>query len=72
MGFVYIMASKPYGTLYVGVTSDLIRRVSEHREGLSPGFTRRYGVKTLVWHEQLGTIEAAIQRETSIKRWPRQ
>lgn len=72
MGFVYIMASKLYGTLYVGVTSDLIRRISEHREGLIPGFTKRYGIKTLVWYEQRETIEAAIQRETSIKRWPRQ
>ena len=72
MGFVYIMANKPYGTLYTGVTSDLIKRISEHREGLIPGFTTRYGVKTLVWSEQHETIEAAIQRETSIKRWPRQ
>jgi putative endonuclease len=72
MGFVYIVASKPYGTLYTGVTSELIQRVSQHKEGLIPGFTKRYNIKMLVWYEQHGTIDAAIQRETSIKRWPRQ
>jgi len=69
---VYMMASKPYGTLYTGFTSELVLRVSQHKEGLIPGFTRRYGVKTLVWYEEHGTIASAIQRETSIKRWPRQ
>jgi putative endonuclease len=72
MGYVYMMANKPYGTLHTGVTSDLIHRVSEHREGVIEGFTKRYGIKMLVWYEQHGTIEGAIQRETSIKRWPRQ
>jgi putative endonuclease len=72
MGYVYMMANKLYGTLYPGVTSDLIHRVSEHREGVIEGFTKRYGIKMLVWYEQHGTIEGAIQRETSIKRCPRQ
>jgi putative endonuclease len=72
MGYVYIMASKPYGTIYIGVTNDLLRRASEHREGLIPGFTKRYGVKTLVWYEAHDGMASAIQRETSMKRWPRQ
>ncbi|MFN3170970.1 MAG: GIY-YIG nuclease family protein [Hyphomicrobiales bacterium] len=71
-GYVYIMASKPYGTLYTGVTSDLARRVFEHKEGLADGFTKRYACKTLVWFEHHEAIDAAIQRETSIKRYPRQ
>lgn len=70
--FVYILASKPYGTLYVGVTNDLLRRVHEHREGLVEGFTKRYGVKTLVYFEEFGMITDAIHREKRIKKWPRQ
>jgi putative endonuclease len=70
--WVYILASKPGGTLYVGVTNDLIRRVYEHREGLAEGFTKRYGVKTLVYFEALETIEAALQREKNIKHWSRE
>jgi putative endonuclease len=50
--FVYMLAGGHYGTLYIGVTNDLIRRVAEHRDGLVPGFTRQYGVKRLVWYEQ--------------------
>ena len=69
--FVYILASQRNGTLYTGVTSDLVRRVSEHREGLIPGFTRDYGVKTLVWHEAHEDITQAILREKRIKRWRR-
>lgn len=69
--WVYIMASRPYETLYVGVTSDLPRRVYEHREGLVPGFTDRYGVKTLVYVEQHATMPDAIAREKLIKRWKR-
>ena len=68
---VYIMASRMHGTLYIGVTSDLARRVYEHREGLSPGFTKRYGCKRLVWYEPHERMDAAIQRETSLKRWSR-
>ena len=63
-GFVYILASRRNGTLYVGVTSDLSRRVFEHREGLIAGFTKTYGVKTLVWYERHDDIENAIVRET--------
>jgi putative endonuclease len=70
--WVYILASKPGGTLYVGVTNDLIRRTFEHREGLAPGFTKKYGVKSLVFYEQHDTAIAAIQREKNIKHWPRE
>jgi len=69
--FVYIMASARNGTLYVGVTSDLLRRAHEHREGLIPGFTKRYGLKTLVWYELFGTAHEAITNEKRIKRWRR-
>jgi len=70
--WVYILASRPGGTLYVGVTNDLIRRIFEHREGLAPGFTKRYGVKMLVYYEQHATAEATIQREKNIKHWSRE
>jgi len=69
--FVYILASRHNGTLYVGVTSDVVRRVAEHREGATPGFTERYGVKRLVWYEAHDSIEAAIRREKRLKKWPR-
>ena len=69
--WVYILSSKPHGTLYVGMTNDLVRRVFEHREGLVEGFTKRYGVKRLVWFEQHESALAAIAREKSIKRWAR-
>ena len=65
--WVYILASRPGGTLYVGVTNDLIRRIFEHREGLVPGFTKRYGAKMLVYFERHDTATAAIQREKNIK-----
>jgi putative endonuclease len=68
---VYIMASKRNGTLYVGVTSDLPRRDWEHREGAVDGFTKRYGVKMLVWYELHATMEEAIVREKQIKEWKR-
>ena len=70
--WVYILASRPGGTLYIGVTNDLVRRIFEHREGLAPGFTKRYGVKMLVYYEQHATAEAAIQREKNIKHWSRE
>jgi len=70
-GWVYIMTNRLDGTLYIGVTSDLARRVWEHREGLVDGFTKRYGLKRLVYVECHDVIEDAIQRETSIKRWSR-
>jgi putative endonuclease len=73
MGFwVYILASRRGGTLYIGVTNDLIRRTFEHREGLVPGFTKRYGIKTLVYYERHDTAAAAIQREKNMKHWPRE
>jgi len=68
---VYIMASRPQGSLYIGVTSELIKRVWEHRTGKVPGFTRRYGVKCLVWFEQHDAMETAIYREKRLKRWRR-
>ena len=70
-GFVYIMTNRRDGTLYVGVTSDLIRRAFEHREGSVKGFTKQYGLKTLVFYEQHDDIRNAIQREKTIKHWPR-
>jgi len=70
-GWVYIMASRPFGTLYAGVTNDLPRRAWEHRTGACPGFTKRYGVWMLVYAEWHDDIRTAIQRETSMKRWPR-
>ena len=67
----YILASGPGGTLYVGVTNDLVRRVYEHRNGLVPGFTKRYAVKRLVYFEEHATAPLALQREKNIKHWPR-
>ncbi|WP_374572676.1 GIY-YIG nuclease family protein [Phenylobacterium sp.] len=68
---VYIMTNRPYGTLYVGVTGRLAHRIWEHREGVYPGFTRRHGLKRLVWYEPHDDMTVALQREKSIKRWPR-
>ena len=70
--WLYILASKPGGTLYVGVTNDLIRRVFEHREGSVAGFTKRYDVKSLVYYEQYDSVPVAIQREKNIKHWSRE
>jgi putative endonuclease len=70
-GYVYIMASKPNGTLYIGVTSDLLKRAWEHREGVAEGFTKRYGCKLLVWFEVHDRIEMAIQHEKQMKEWRR-
>ena len=67
----YILASDRNGTLYVGVTSDLIGRIWQHREHLVEGFTSRYEVKKLVWYEMHGTMEEAILREKRIKKWNR-
>jgi putative endonuclease len=69
--FVYILCSKRNGTLYTGVTSDLIKRVYEHKNDLAAGFTKRYGVHSLVWYEEHDTAETAIEREKKIKRWER-
>ena len=65
-GWVYIMTNRPNGTLYVGVTSDLARRAWEHREGVADGFTKRYGLKQLVYAERYEDIRTAIQREKNL------
>jgi putative endonuclease len=69
---VYILASDKNGTLYLGVTSDLIKRVWEHKNDVVPGFTNRYGVHELVWYELHDSMESAISREKAIKEWKRQ
>ena len=69
--FVYILASRPRGTLYIGVTNDLHQRVQQHRDGLGGSFTKRYRVHNLMWFEEFSDIEIAIQREKSLKRWSR-
>ena len=69
--YVYILASKPQGTLYVGVTSDLPRRISQHRDEMVDGFTRRYHVHRLVWYEPHASAESAIGREKRLKRYKR-
>lgn len=68
---VYILASRRHGTLYTGVTSNLPVRIEQHREGLIPGFSKRYGVDRLVWYEAHETMESAILREKRIKEWRR-
>jgi putative endonuclease len=70
-GWVYILTNRPNGTLYLGVTSDLARRIWEHREGLADGFTKRYGLKRLVYAERHEDIGRALQREKNLKHWPR-
>jgi putative endonuclease len=69
--YVYLLASGKNGTLYVGVTSDLKRRVYEHKEGLAESFTRKHNVKTLVWYEHTNDVSAAITREKQLKGWKR-
>ena len=69
--YVYILASRRNGTLYVGVTNDLLRRSFEHKDKLVPGFTKRHGVNILVWYEIHGDINTAIEREKQIKGWNR-
>jgi putative endonuclease len=68
---VYMLASQRNGTLYIGVTSDLIRRVYQHRMNMVDGFTKRYGVHELVWYEIHEIMESAIQREKQLKKWSR-
>ena len=68
---VYIVASGRNGTLYIGVTSDLVARIWQHREHLVDGFTKRYGVTMLVWYELHETMEGAILREKQLKKWNR-
>ena len=69
--WVYILASKKYGTLYIGVTSNLIQRVWQHREKFIEGFTKTYDVDCLVYFEQTENVESAILREKQLKRWKR-
>lgn len=71
MGYVYIMASGRNGTLYIGVTSDLIKRAWEHRNGLVPGFTKKYGCKLLVWYAGCDDLQGARLRELQMKKWKR-
>ena len=68
---VYLLASQRNGTLYIGVTSDLIDRVYQHRNELAEGFTKRYKIHDLVWYEPHQTMESAIQREKQLKKWDR-
>ena len=68
---VYLLASKRNGTLYVGVTSNLVKRIWEHKNDQVEGFTQKHGVHTLVWYEMHETMESAIQREKNIKDWKR-
>ena len=70
-GWVYIMASRPYGMLYIGVTADLAARVERHRRDAGSAFCRRYGIRTLVYAETHGRIEEAIAREKTLKAWKR-
>jgi putative endonuclease len=69
--WVYIVTNRPNGTLYTGVTSNLARRIWEHREGVADGFTKQYGLKRLVYAEPYADIHTAIQRERNMKHWPR-
>ena len=71
-GYVYIVTNHKHGTLYIGVTSDLERRIHEHRESATKGFSTTYGCTRLVWYEEHDSIGTAIQREKSLKRWYRQ
>ncbi len=69
--YIYIMSNKKNGTIYVGVTNDLVRRVSEHKNGLVEGFTKKHALKNLVYFEPFDSIEGAIVREKQLKKWNR-
>jgi putative endonuclease len=69
--YVYILANERNGTLYVGMTDDLVKRVWQHRSNIIPGFTKKYGVKLLVWYEAHETRDSAFARERQIKKWKR-
>ncbi|MDR3297876.1 MAG: GIY-YIG nuclease family protein [Candidatus Nomurabacteria bacterium] len=71
-GYTYILSSKRNGTLYIGVTSNLTKRIYEHKNDLADGFTKKYQVHNLVYYEVINDISAAIQREKTIKKYPRQ
>lgn len=70
-GYVYILASNGNGTLYIGVTSDLIKRINQHKQTVVEGFTKDYNVTKLVWYEVHGSTESAILREKQMKKWKR-
>jgi putative endonuclease len=70
--YVYIVTNKPYGTLYVGVTSNLVQRIYQHKKGTMDSFTRKYGLTKLVYYEIHESMYAAITREKSMKRWRRE
>ncbi|HYD18293.1 MAG TPA: GIY-YIG nuclease family protein [Patescibacteria group bacterium] len=70
--FIYILTNKVNGTLYVGMTENLARRVSEHKAGLAEGFTKKYGCRLLVYYEVADDFESALRREKTIKKWSRQ
>ncbi|HVW74189.1 MAG TPA: GIY-YIG nuclease family protein [Rhizomicrobium sp.] len=70
-GFVYILASKPHGTLYIGVTSNLLLRMEQHRQGIGSAFVKKYGVTRLIYFEEYPLYADAIRRETNLKRWKR-
>jgi len=69
--YVYILANKKNGTLYIGVTNNLVKRIYEHKSGLAEGFTKKYNVKNLVYYESTESIESAIHREKQLKNWHR-
>ena len=71
MSFVYLLASRPFGTLYIGMTVDLVKRVWEHKVKAVPGFTAQYGVDRLVWYEEHASLASAFARERQIKKWKR-
>ena len=71
MFYVYLLASRPFGTLYIGMTADLVKRVWEHKVKAVPGFTARYGIDRLVRYEQQTSLEAAFVRERQLKKWKR-
>ncbi len=69
--YVYILASRRNGRLYVGVTNDLTRRIQEHKQGISDGFTKKYKIHNLVYYESTGHVESALDREKQLKNWTR-
>jgi len=69
--YVYILASKRNGTLYIGVTNNLSRRITEHKQGIADGFTKKYNIKTLVYYEWTNDIDSALSREKALKKWNR-
>ncbi len=70
--YVYILSSKKHGVLYIGVTGNLIKRIYEHKENISEGFTKKYSVHNLVYYEQTSNVNEAIKREKQLKKWRRQ